>query len=77
MMHSMVLSQTQKPLVSLLEDYTRAQRHKGWEFGFLDGFANQTRKLHHLTWEVSPAVPPEKAARAKAMAGCRKYAALP
>ena len=54
MMHSMVLSQTQKPLVSLLEDYTQAQRHKGWEYGFLDGFANQTRKIHHLTWEVCP-----------------------
>ena len=53
MMHSMVLAQTQKPLVSLLDDATPAQRHKGWEFGFLDGFANQTRKIHHLVWEVS------------------------
>ena len=53
-MHSMVLAQTQKPLVSLLDDATPAQRHKGWEFGFLDGFANQTRKIHHLIWEVSP-----------------------
>lgn len=53
MMHSMVLSQTQKPLVSLLDDAAQAQRHKGWEFGYLDGFANETRKIHHLTWEVS------------------------
>lgn len=57
MMHSMVLSQTQKPLVSLLEDAAQAQRHKGWEFGYLDGFANATRRIRHLVWEVYFSLP--------------------
>jgi hypothetical protein len=56
MMHGMVLANVQKPLVSLLDDAgvdsVPAQRHMGWEFGYLDGFANQTRHLNHLVWEV-------------------------
>jgi len=56
MMHGMVLANVQKPLVSLLDDAgvdaVPAQRHMGWEFGYLDGFANQTRQLNHLVWEV-------------------------
>ena len=58
MMHGMVLAQAQKPLVSLLEENSVAQRHKGWEFGFLNGFGNETRQLNHLAWEVHPLIPP-------------------
>ena len=53
MMHGMVLSNAQKPLVSLLDDTSPAQLHKGWEYGYLDGFANQTRTVNRLVWEVN------------------------
>lgn len=52
MMHGMVLANVQKPLVSFLDDTNSAQLHKGWEYGYLDGFANQTRTMNYLTWEV-------------------------
>lgn len=53
MMHGMVLAATKIPLASLLDDAAPAQQHKGWEYGYLDGFANQTRTLNHLSWKVS------------------------
>ena len=52
MMHGMVLASAQKPLASLLDDGSSAQLHKGWEYGYLDGFANNTRRLNRLVWEV-------------------------
>ena len=52
MMHGLVLSHVQKPLVNLLGDVSNRQLHKGWEYGYLDGFANQTRELRPLIWEV-------------------------
>lgn len=52
MMHGMVLAHAQKPLVSLLDDASTGQLHKGWEYGYLDGFANQTRRIKPLVWEV-------------------------
>ena len=52
MMHGMVLASAQKPLASLLDDASSAQQHKGWEYGYLDGFANETRGLNRLTWQV-------------------------
>ena len=32
-----------KPIVSLIDDFPMVQRHKGWQFGFLQG--NATRKM--------------------------------
>ena len=52
MMHGMVLASAQKPLASLLDDASHAQLHKGWEYGYLNGFANQTRSLNRLLWQV-------------------------
>ena len=52
MMHSMVLASAQEPLASLLDDASPAQQHKGWQYGYLNGFANQTRALNPLIWEV-------------------------
>jgi len=32
-----------KPIVSLIDDFPMVQRHKGWQFGFLQG--NATRRM--------------------------------
>jgi hypothetical protein len=32
-----------KPIVSLVNDFPMAQKHKGWQFGYVD--SNSTRKM--------------------------------
>ena len=32
-----------KPIVSLIDDFPMVQRHKGWQFGYLQG--NTTRRM--------------------------------